>query len=429
MRRCTGLVIWLLLALGAAGAQAAEYRILHQFCATRKTCPDGFDLAAPLVRDRKGTLYGTASGGGAHGQGTVFRLRPAGGGQWKFDVLHDFCSEAACMDGFDPTGALIVDAAGNLYGVAAANSDSEEGDAVIFRLRPDGTKWHYEVLHEFCPGDVCDGSFAHAGLAYAGQSAGEPYDGVSPLFGVASAGGAHGAGVAYELRPKNGGWKHTDLYDFCAAADCADGGDPDEPLIVQDATHLVGVGATGGTGRGGVVFRLTSNDGKTWSESVLHAFCSLPHCADGGAPPSSLATDAAGNLYGTTPSGGKCDEDFACGTLFRIAPDGTESVLFGFCRQVGGCKVGSDPEAGVTVGADGTLYGTTVAGGANGADAGTIWAFDGRMKRLHSFCDTGCSFGGNSRSPMIIDPKGHLFGVTPEGDTVGGGGVVYELIP
>jgi uncharacterized repeat protein (TIGR03803 family) len=415
------------LALLPIGASAAEYRILHQFCKSVGNCPDGFDLAAPLVRDSRGDLYGTASGGGKFGAGTVFRLGRGAGGKWKFDKLHDFCAEDDCADGFDPMAPLIVDGQGNLYGVVAARISSEARDALVYRLHPNGKHWEYQILHEFCSGTACDGEFVNAGLAYAGQSSGAAYDGVSPLFGVSSAGGAHDSGLAFKLEPRNGKWKQTDLYDFCAQADCEDGGVPSQPLVARDASHLVGVAAVGGAGSSGVVFELSSQDGKSWSESVVHAFCTLAHCADGGGTPSSLTLDAAGALYGTTSTGGHCAKDFACGVLFKIAPDGTQDVLFDFCRKVGGCKVGSEPGAGVAVGADGTVYGTTRAGGA--PDAGVIYAFDGKMKRLHSFCDSGCQFGGNSLSPMIIDPRGHLFGVTPEGDRGGGGGVVYELLP
>jgi uncharacterized repeat protein (TIGR03803 family) len=154
---------------------------------------------------------------------------------------------------------------------------------------------------------------------------------------------------------------------------------------------------------------------------VLHAFCTLKGCEDGGESISSLARDGAGNLFGTTLGGGKCIEFFACGTIFEITPDGTETVLFGFCKEVGGCKVGSEPGAGVTVGSNGTLYGTTVGGGQG---KGYVYAFDGKMKRLHDFCDC----GGNVRVPMIVDPQGHLFGVTPNGEA-NGGGVVFEITP
>jgi uncharacterized repeat protein (TIGR03803 family) len=423
------LILGLGISLHASPTFAATYKILHQFCAKLgSNCPDGFGLGAPLVRDAKGNLYGTATSGGKFGGGTVFRLHPTANGQWKFDVLHDFCAQADCADGFDPQAPVIVDRQGNLYGVSAARVSSEAADGVVYRLKPRAGRWAYEILYEFCTQEVCDGEFANSGLAYPGQSSGAPYDGVSPLFGVANAGGANNAGVAYSLEPKNGHWKHTDLYSFCALADCADGAFPTQPLVVQDATHLAGVAGSGGGGGSGVVFRLTSQDGVSWSESVAHAFCSQPKCADGGGFVNSLAADAAGNLFGTTSTGGQCISDFSCGTIYEITPDDTETVLFEFCKRVGRCP--SDPGAGVVIGADGTLYGTTRTGGNRQEDSGVIYAFDGtQLQRLHIFCNKGCEFGGNSLSPMIIDPQGRLFGVTPEGDRGGDGGVVYELDP
>jgi uncharacterized repeat protein (TIGR03803 family) len=419
---CLFLPLVLLLAIQSRPAAAAEYKVVHQFCSEGADCLDGAVPGAALVRDAKGNLYGTTESGGAFGAGTVFRLQPKRDGKWKFDVLHDFCAQAFCIDGVLPTGSVIIDRDGNLYGVTGADLRTEASDSLVYRLHPDGDHWNYEILYEFCPGQVCDGTFAQAGLAYAGQASGKPYDGTSPLFGVAGAGGAHDSGVAFMLVPTRGGqWQHADLYDFCAQAGCVDGDGPSQPLVVEDARHVVGVTAGGGQGRSGVVFRLSSEDGVSWTESVVHAFCTLEDCADGGSSISSLARDGAGNLFGTTLAGGKCLGLFACGTIFEITPDGTETVLFGFCREVGGCKVGSEPGAGVTLAPDGTLYGTTVAGGEGQGDA---YAFDGHMKRLHSFCDC----GGNVRAPMIIDPQGHLFGVTGNGEA-NGGGVVFEITP
>lgn len=408
-------------------AGASTYTILHQFCADQDKCLDGYDLAAPLIRDGDGNLYGVAESGGGFGEGTLFRLSLSQGGNWDLTVLHDFCAESNCSDGFNPRSPVIIDTSGNLYGVVSANLNDENGDGLVYELvKPSkGEKWRYKVLYRFCTDKVCDGAFPVAGLAYEGQTSGAPYDGKSVLFGSAATGGPNVGGVAFTLMPHKGGWKHTDIYDFCAQRSCADGGNPIELFIVKDEGHLVGVADNGGIGGSGTVFTLTKAKG-LWKLEVLHAFCSLKHCADGGGSPSSLVTDAAGNLYGATTTGGRCKDIFACGTIFQIAPDGTETVLFKFCKQVGGCKVGSDPEAGLALGPDGTLYGTTIAGGAE--DAGTIFSFKGRIKKLHEFCDQGCEFGGNSRSPMIIDPDGDLFGVTPQGDT-SGGGVIYELTP
>jgi uncharacterized repeat protein (TIGR03803 family) len=408
-------------------AGAAAYKVLHQFCADNDKCKDGFALLAPLIRDAGGNLYGVAESGGAFGSGTLFRISPAKREKWKLTVLHDFCALPNCSDGFDPVSPVIIDAAGNLYGVVDANVGDENGDALIYELvKPSNDRdWEYKILYRFCVALVCDGAFPRAGLSYEGQASGAPYDGKSVLFGAAAAGGANDQGVAFTLKPRKSGWTHTDIYSFCAQTDCTDGGNPIEPFIVKDANHLIGVTSLGGAGGSGVAFTLTKTE-SGWQQNVLYTFCSLKHCADGSGSPSSLVADAAGNLYGTTPTGGSCMDLFACGTIFRIAPDGTETVLFDFCKKVGGCKVGSDPEAGLALGDDGTLYGTTVAGGAPGR--GVIFSFDGKIKNLHEFCDQGCDFGGNSRSPIILDPDGNLFGVTPQGDT-SGGGVIYELTP
>jgi len=419
------LCVTLFAAISLQPSSAATYKVLHQFCADNDKCLDGFALTAPLIRDSGGSLYGIAESGGAFGSGTAFRLSPSKHGDWKLTVLHDFCAENDCSDGFNPRSPLIVDTSGNLYGVVDANVSHENGDGLVYELiKPArGGRWKYRVLYRFCVDLVCDGVSVQAGLAYEGQTSGLPYDGKSLLYGSVGAGGPNGSGVAFTLAPHKGGWIHTDIYGFCAQPNCTDGGNPVQPFIVKDANHLIGVTAQGGTGGSGVAFTLTKGE-TGWQNSVLHAFCSLKHCADGGGSPSSLVTDAEGNLYGTTPSGGSCTHLFACGTIFKIAPDGTETVLFDFCKKVGGCKVGSDPEAGLALAPEGTLYGTTVAGGLEGR--GTIFSFDGTIKKLHEFC--GCNFGGNSRSPMIIDPDGNLFGVTPQGDT-SGGGVIYELIP
>src|SRR4051794_552686 len=86
------LVVALCLGLHAQRADAAEYKVLHQFCPD-DACLDGFTLAAPLVRDPNGNLYGTARQGGKFSSGTIFRLSPTATGEWKFEKLHDFCHE------------------------------------------------------------------------------------------------------------------------------------------------------------------------------------------------------------------------------------------------------------------------------------------------------------------------------------------------
>jgi uncharacterized repeat protein (TIGR03803 family) len=137
---------------------------------------------------------------------------------------------------------------------------------------------------------------------------------------------------------------------------------------MDGAGNLYGTTSAGGGTFGGVVFKLAP-DG---TETVLYSFCSQSGCADGSDPEAGLIMDGAGNLYGTTYSGGSAG--FAGrGVVFRLAPDGTETVLYSFCSQ-SNCADGSYPEAGLIMDGAGNLYGTTVSGGStSGAGPGVVF--------------------------------------------------------
>jgi uncharacterized repeat protein (TIGR03803 family) len=132
---------------------------------------------------------------------------------------------------------------------------------------------------------------------------------------------------------------------------------------------------------------------------VIHAF---QGGADGSAPRADLIADAAGNLYGTTSWAGDCDY---CGTVFKIAPDGTETVLHVFGAFKGD---GELPEDAVTVDADGNLYGTTRNGGASGLGSVFKIAPDGTETILHSFS----GMVANPYGGLLLDKKGNLTGTT-----------------
>jgi|SRR5579871_39665 len=167
-----------------------------------------------------------------------------------------------------------------------------------------------------------------------------------------------------------------------------------------------------------------------YKETILYSFCSQTNCADGAAPFGTLI-DHNGMLYGTTDSGGtSCDA--GCGTVFTIDPDtGAEKVLYSFCRQ-SNCADGAGPEAGL-IDLKGTLYGTTIAGGAS--DDGTVFSVDPRThseKVLHSFCSLeSCTDGAYPRAGLIaVNDK--LYGTTEGGGNPGcsnGCGTVFSLDP
>jgi uncharacterized repeat protein (TIGR03803 family) len=128
-------------------------------------------------------------------------------------------------------------------------------------------------------------------------------------------------------------------------------------------TEYGGLACGGGPGCGTVF----SIDLKTGREKVLYSFCSEESCADGWGPLASLI-DANGTLYGTTQRGGAYDD----GTLFSVSSaTGTETVLYSFCSQTN-CTDGAEPVANL-IDVNGTLYGTTPAGGAYGERCGDAY--------------------------------------------------------
>jgi uncharacterized repeat protein (TIGR03803 family) len=113
-----------------------------------------FPFAGGLVFDVQGRLYGTARGGGPHGGGTVFQLKPGSRG-WTFSVLYDSGSNAG----------LILDPAGNLYGTTEGGG--KYGNGAIFELTPSSDGWTDNVLYSFCPKTPClDGDTPYAGLTW-----------------------------------------------------------------------------------------------------------------------------------------------------------------------------------------------------------------------------------------------------------------------
>jgi hypothetical protein len=177
-----------------------------------------------------------------------------------------------------------------------------------------------------------------------------------------------------------GGGHEQVLHSFCVeGGNCADGASPRGPLVSDAAGHLYGTTYLGGVfnnncgvgygGDCGTVFELIRQADGTWREKLLHTF--EYDQQDGTNPDAGLIFDAEGNLYGTTVAGGTggCIVNASlvgCGTVFELSPraDGewTYTVLHNFSLD------GDDgyyPYAGLTLGNDGNLYGTTFNGGSN----------------------------------------------------------------
>ena len=273
-----------------------------------------------------------------------------------------------------------------------------------------------------------------------GLDGAQPYgallaDHAGNLFGTTVSGGAYGYGTVYELtRPSGAVGSLTEkvLYSFQGGND---GAQPYSTLVFDDAGNLYGTTNSGGNGPDcylcGTVFKLSppANPGGSWTESVLYTFDG----ADGAYPYAGLNIDEDGNLYGTTYSGGVNFE----GTVFELSPPnhpgGTwkEKVLYSF---TGGAD-GGLPYAGVLRRA-GVLYATTILGGAYGY--GAVFQLSRAGGRgnwsesvLYSF--TGGTDGAEPFGGVLFDRQGRLYGTTASaGNTNCGGvgcGTVYQLTP
>src|ERR1019366_5206409 len=246
------------------------------------------------------------------------------------------------------------------------------------------------------------------------------------LYGVAESGGTRGAGVVYELSPiTGGGWTETVLYNFKGGTE--DGASPHATLIVDSAGNLYGTTVSGGlTGKTcrtgcGTVFKLTPVSGH-WQESVLHRFTGG---AGGAVPYAGVGMDSAGNLYGATLDGGAAGG----GAVYRLTPGSAgweQSVLYSFQ----GRPDGSAPYPTPVLDAAGNLYGTTNAGGAH--NLGIVYMLapqsDGTWTEhvLHTFA--GGADGANPLAGVILDRRGNLYGTTSYGGTANCG-IAFKLVP
>ena len=199
------------------------------------------------------------------------------------------------------------------------------------------------------------------------------------------------------------------LYNFAGASD---GGDPYASLIRDAAGNLYSTfGYGGGTSFSGGVFKVAP-DG---TETVLYSFTGG---ADGAFPEAALIRDSAGNLYGTTTQGGSDN----IGVVFKVDPSGTETVLHSF---TGGTD-GVIPVGGLLRDAAGNLYGTTSQGGSS--NDGILFKINpsGKETILHTF--SGGTNDGKypTYTSLLIDAEGNLYGVTEEGGSADGG-ILYKL--
>jgi len=258
--------------------------------------------------DGTSPLYGMTGQGGANGQGVVFRLKPGKHG-WTEDVLYNFCSQAGCTDGEEPTFAvLFVDSVGSLWGSTRYGGAYQGG--VVFKLKPGKTlPWKQSFVYGFCsPANNCADGY--------GPETGVVMDQGGDLFGTTSLTTPNtSGGTVFRLHIAKSGAKVTQIHAFCQT-DCRDGAAPIAPVVLDGAGNVYGTTTeAGAAGSGGTVFELVKAN--KYNLKVLHSFCSQPGCTDGLVPYAPVMIDSSGNLFGTTVGGGTAAN---AGVVFKLTP-------------------------------------------------------------------------------------------------------------
>jgi uncharacterized repeat protein (TIGR03803 family) len=411
----------------ASSALAAE-RVVYAFAGGN----DGIG-SNDLISDHAGNLYGTTSnGGGSAGAGTVYELSPPTqtGGSWTETILYSFSYTQGY--GIGPLAGLVMDSAGNLYGSTWLGGP--QGAGIVFELSPPlvkGDPWTFSLLHSFGGSDL---SSPEARLAI--DKAGNLY-GTTVSGGTGACGG--GCGGVFQLAPPaqaGGTWTETVLFNFTGSFEA--GGGTYGGVTIGAHGGIYGTTYSGSGGKSGTVYRLTppKTHGGNWTHSVLYAFAGF---ADGDYPSGDVVFDKSGNLYGVTLYGGSGSSNCSgtlCGTVFQLTPTAsgpwTHSVLYSF----NGGNDGANPARTPTLDAAGDLYGTTGSGGdpncgGSSTGCGTVFKLSppapgGSWTEtiLHDF--TGGS-DGVGPGGLTFGKGGLLYG--PAGAGANDDGLVFEIAP
>jgi uncharacterized repeat protein (TIGR03803 family) len=407
-----------LLLCTAASAQTLV--VLHDFSG-----PDGSFPTGPLVQGLDGKFYGSTAAGGAsfgkqckdRGCGTVFNIGRYG----ALTTLYSFCAQnATCPDGAEPYEALAEGTFGSFFGVArggGVNTQGRPGAGVIFRVTPGLSE---TTLYAFCSLTNCSDGVAPDSII-------EGWDG--SFYGTTSAGGygdtitsaapcsdAGGCGTVFRLTPAG---RLATSYTFCkGGGSCPDGFDP-QGLIQGTDGNLYGFSAMGGI-QAGPFFEYPELGAGTIfkisgsSFTTIYRFCAQTSCSDG-ATPLALVQGADGTLYGVTLYGGAgvSGDSYGSGTIFKLTTDGTLTTLYTFCKSGPGCSDGVEPNS-LVEGSDENFYGTT---------SGTVFEMtpDGKFKTIYSLL----AYEGNPNS-LLQGVDGAFYG-TAWGGGKTGRGTIFRL--
>jgi uncharacterized repeat protein (TIGR03803 family) len=333
-----------------------------------------------LILASDGNFVGSTLLGGTSNDGTVFEITTSG----TESLLYSFLTAG-------PFAGVIQGSDGNFYGTT--QDEGTNGRGSVFELTPAGTE---SVLYSLPLGSS------------------DPYTGVvqgsdGNFYGTTGANGASDDGTVFQVTPNGTG---INLHVFALTG--SDGQHPYAGLVQGSDGNFYGTTYQGGASGLGTVFKLTP-DG---AETILYSFAG--GSSDGANPYAGVIQGSDGNLYGTTYDGGAN----GLGTVFKLTPSGTETVLYSFA---GGNNDGANPEAGLTLASDGNFYGATYLGGT--ANLGTVFKItpQGMETVLHIFAG-GSGDGANDWANLVQGSDGNLYGTTYAGGS-SGLGTFFKITP
>jgi len=395
-------MVFALTLLTTHAIEAQTFSVLHTFSGQG----DGANPYAGITVGASGVLYGTASAGGNHRAGVVFKLMHQGS-SWTLSPLYEFTGSS---DGAAPYGGVVIGPNGALYGTTYGGGENYYG--IVFELRPPLTVckailcyWNETVLYSFT-GTPDGANPLYENLAF---------DQAGDIYGTTLEGGVYGDGTTFELTPSNGGWTESIFHSFGSGR--TDGEYPQSGVVLDIAGNVYGTTGEGGTSTYGTVYQFMPSNG-SWLENVLVNFDG----ANGGEPHGNLIIDGSGNLYGTATDG---PNGYGASVVFKLTPSEggfTYSALYAFnvCYSYGG----------VAMDAAGHFFGVCSEGGAH--QDGWIYELTNcsntcMVTDLHDFSGSDGLYPG---STPVLDANGNLYGTTIFGGTGNcddGCGVVWEI--
>jgi uncharacterized repeat protein (TIGR03803 family) len=355
--------------------------VLQQIKSFGSPAPGGNPFASLIQVG--GALYGTTSGGGNFGNGTIFKINPDGTG---FNVVLNFSDD---VTGGAPAGRLLLGNDGALYGTTTEGGIPVGlGFGTIFKVNADGSD--FVPLHLF--DDPLTGSAPWAGLIQGSDGA---------LYGTTLTGGSLGGGTAFRLNPDGNGF--TVLVNFDVPS--TTGGLLKSSLLQASNGVLYGTTSAGTSLGAGTLFKLNT-DGSGFA--VLVDFDPV---AIGGAPVAGLIQASDGRLYGTAQGG-----TLGGGIVYRLNLDGSGLTVV---KNLAGALSGFNLTAPVTQGTDGALYGASSQGGSNDGGYAFVVNTDGSgfavLKNFDAPSNVSNTTGDNIAAGLLQGSDGKLYGAAFQG--------------